>query len=70
MASCFRDRVMHHALMAYMGPVLERPLVACLVGKGILAAALRAQHRLRRHGPTRTWTARKGCGPRWHRRQC
>mgnify|MGYP002378202041 CR=1 FL=1 len=52
-APCFRDRVMHHALMAHMGPVLERSLVAdtfaCRVGKGTLAAVLRAQHHLRRH---------------------
>ena len=24
LAPCFRDRVLHHALMAHMGPVLER----------------------------------------------
>lgn len=28
LAPCFRDRVLHHALMAHMGPVLERSLVA------------------------------------------
>lgn len=53
LAPCFRDRVMHHALMAHMGPVLDRALIddtfACRVGKGTLAAVFRAQHHLRRH---------------------
>lgn len=48
LAPCFRDRVLHHALMMHMGPVLERALVddtyACRPGKGSLAAVLRAQH--------------------------
>ncbi len=52
LAPCFRDRVLHHALMAHMGPVLERALVhdtfACRPGKGTLAAVLRAQHHVRR----------------------
>jgi len=47
LAPCFRDRVLHHALMAHMGPVLERSLVddtyACRVGRGTLAAVRRAQ---------------------------
>lgn len=51
-APCFRERVLHHALMAHIGPVLDRALVndayACRVGKGALAAAQRAQHHLRR----------------------
>lgn len=48
----FRDRVLHHALMARVGPVLDRALVAdtyaCRVGKGALAAVLRAQAHVRR----------------------
>ena len=51
-APCFRERVLHHALMAHVGPVLDRALVddtyACRVGKGALAAVQRAQHHLRR----------------------
>ncbi|MEI2783180.1 MAG: hypothetical protein V9H25_18850 [Candidatus Competibacter sp.] len=47
-APCFRERVLHHAVMAHVGPVLDRALVddtyACRVGKGALAAVLRAQH--------------------------
>jgi hypothetical protein len=49
---CFRERVLHHALMAQVGPVLDRALVddsyACRVGKGTLAAVLRVQQHLRR----------------------
>jgi hypothetical protein len=52
LAPCFRDRVLHHALMAHMGPVLERALVAdtfaCRAGKGTLAAVHRAQQHVRR----------------------
>jgi RNA-directed DNA polymerase len=52
LAPCFADRVLHHALMAHMGPVLERALVAdpfaCRVGKGTLAAVVRAQAHARR----------------------
>ena len=52
LAPAFRDRVLHHALMAHMGPVLERALVddtfACRPGRGTLAAVLRAQHHVRR----------------------
>lgn len=51
-APCFRDRVLHHALMAPAGPVLDRALVAdtyaCRVGKGTLAAVQRCQHHARR----------------------
>lgn len=51
-APCFRERVLHHALMAHVGPVLDRTLVddtfACREGKGTLAAVLRAQHHARR----------------------
>lgn len=52
-APCFRERVLHHALMALVGSVLERSLVddtfACRPGKGTLAAVLRAQEHTRRH---------------------
>lgn len=45
-APCFRDRVLHHAIMAHVGPVLDRSLVsdtyACRTGKGTLAAVQRA----------------------------
>ncbi|MCP3869358.1 MAG: RNA-directed DNA polymerase [Gammaproteobacteria bacterium] len=51
-APCFRERVLHHALMAHVGPVLDRALVddtfACRKGKGGLAAVQRCQHHLRR----------------------
>ena len=51
-APCFRERVLHHALMAHVGPVMDRALVddtyACRAGKGALAAVLRAQHHQRR----------------------
>ncbi len=47
-APCFRERVLHHALMAHAGPVLDRALVfdtyACRQGKGTLAAVERVQH--------------------------
>lgn len=52
LAPCFRDRVLHHAIMIHMGPVLDRALVddtfACRTGKGTLAAVLRAQAHVRR----------------------
>jgi hypothetical protein len=48
----FRDRVLHHAIMAPVGPVLERSLVfdtyACRKGKGALAAVRRCQAHARR----------------------
>ena len=51
-APCFPERVLHHALMAHVGPVLDRALVddtyACRVGKGTLAAVQRVQQHLRR----------------------
>lgn len=51
-APCFRERVLHHALIAKVGPVLDRALVddtfACRTGKGAHAAALRAQQHVRR----------------------
>ena len=51
-APCFRERVLHHALIAQIGPALDRALVddsfACRAGKGTLAAVLRAQQHVRR----------------------
>ena len=51
-APCFRERVLHHALMHFVGPALDRTLVhdsyACRVGKGTLEAVRRVQHHLRR----------------------
>jgi hypothetical protein len=51
-APCFRERVLHHAIIAYVGPVLERALVddtfACRTGKGTLAAVRRCQQHVRR----------------------
>jgi hypothetical protein len=48
----FRDRVLHHAIMARVGPVLEQSLVfdayACRKGKGALAAVRRCQQHARR----------------------
>jgi RNA-directed DNA polymerase len=48
----FRERVLHHALMACVGPVLERSLIddtfACRCGKGTVAAVHRAQQHVRR----------------------
>jgi len=52
-AACFEDRVLHHAVFAQAGPVLERAMVdssyACRPGKGPLAAVQRAQAALRRY---------------------
>lgn len=52
-APCFRERVLHHALMAQVGPVLDRGLVfdtyACRAGKGALAAVWRCQQHARRY---------------------
>lgn len=51
-APVFRERVLHHALMAKVGPVLDRTLVddsfACRTGRGAHAAVRRAQTHLRR----------------------
>jgi hypothetical protein len=51
-APCFRERVLHHALMRRIGPVLDRALVedsfACRSGKGTLAATARAYEHVRR----------------------
>ncbi len=49
----FSERVLHHAMMGVMEPVIDRSLVfdtyACRKGKGCLAAVHRAQHHLRRY---------------------
>lgn len=49
----FRERVLHHAIMAHVGPVIDRGLVfdcyACRAGKGPLAAEKRAHYHARRH---------------------
>lgn len=51
-AACFEDRVLHHALINHVGPVLERAMVhctfACRPGKGPLAASQWVQHCTRR----------------------
>jgi hypothetical protein len=51
-APCFRERVLHHAIMAYVGPVLDRALIddtfACRTGKGTLATVYRCQQHVRR----------------------
>jgi len=48
----FRDRVVHHAIILQAGAQLDRTLIddsfACRVGKGSVAAVLRAQHFSRR----------------------
>lgn len=51
-APCFRERVLHHALMAKLEPTFERAHVddtfACRPGRGSLTAVRRAQHHARR----------------------
>lgn len=51
-APCFRERVLHHAIMQHVGPVLDRLLVsdtfACRAGFGGLAAVRRCQQHIRR----------------------
>lgn len=51
-AACFEDRVLHHALMALAGPVLERALTpttfACRRGMGHHAAVQQVQRYLQR----------------------
>ena len=46
-APVFRERVLHHAIMAHAGPVLDRSLIfdtyACRLGKGSLAAVRRVK---------------------------
>ena len=50
----FRDRVVHHALLAPLQPVFERRMIAdsfaCRPGRGTHAAVRRAQRHLRRFG--------------------
>jgi hypothetical protein len=52
-APCFRDRVLHHAMMLVCEPVFERFLIAdtfaCRRGKGRLAAVERARHFAQRY---------------------
>ncbi len=52
-AACFKDRVLHHALMNYAGPVLDRSLVAssfaCRPCKGIHKAVTYVQSKIRKH---------------------
>lgn len=51
-AACFEDRIFHHAVMHFVGPVLERALTpttfACRQGMGTHAAVQQVQHHLRR----------------------
>ena len=51
-AACFPDRVLHHALMNFVGPVLEKAMLpfsfACRPGKGPLAAIKWVQRCIRR----------------------
>ena len=51
-APCFRERVLHHALIGQVGPVLDRALIndsyACRAGKGTLAAITRVYGHVRR----------------------
>jgi len=51
-APCFRERVLHHALMSHVAPVLDRALIddtfACRKDKGTLAVVQRSQQHLRR----------------------
>jgi hypothetical protein len=52
-APCFRERVLHHTVMAHVGPVLDRSLgfdtYACRTGKGALAAVKRARAHLQQY---------------------
>ena len=52
-AACFRDRVLHHAVMNLAGPVLDRALVAssfaCRPGKGIHSAVAHVQSKMRKY---------------------
>jgi RNA-directed DNA polymerase len=51
-AASFRERVLHHAIVAHLEPVFERTLVddtfACRPGRGVLKAVHRAQQHIRR----------------------
>ena len=52
-AACFEDRVIHHAIMHYMEPVIDRELLptvfACRKGKGTLQAVQWVQQCIRRY---------------------
>lgn len=52
-AAPFRDRVVHHAVVAVLEPIFERRFIhdsyACRVGKGTHRAIKRAQYYMRRH---------------------
>lgn len=52
-AAPFRDRVVHHALINVIGPILERSFIfdsyACRSGKGTHRAVRRCQYYMRRH---------------------
>ncbi len=52
-APCFKDRVMHHALMNFAGPVLDNAMTdssfACRPGKGVHAAMKQVQKNIRRY---------------------
>ncbi len=51
-APCFRERVLHHAIIEHIGPTLEKTAVfdsyACRKNKGTIKAVQRAQHHARR----------------------
>jgi RNA-directed DNA polymerase len=51
-APCFEDRALHHGIINFVGPVLDRAMVdsafACRVGKGVHAAARQVQKNIRR----------------------
>ncbi|NQV28873.1 MAG: hypothetical protein HQ518_31350 [Rhodopirellula sp.] len=51
-APCFFERVLHHALMNHVSPVLDRSMIAdtfaCRTGKGSLAAVQRCRQHVRR----------------------
>jgi retron-type reverse transcriptase len=53
-APCFRERVLHHAMINVCGPTFERWLIpdtyACRIGKGRIAALLRAKQFSSRFG--------------------
>ena len=52
-APCFRDRIVHHALINFAGPVIDKLLVdstfACRKGKGPLEAVTQAQKCIREY---------------------
>ncbi|KOR33014.1 hypothetical protein TI05_03630 [Achromatium sp. WMS3] len=52
-AACFEDRILHHAIMNYAAPILERAMspaaYACLPEKGVHKAAYQVQKYIRRY---------------------